>query len=137
MNMDRIALVLLLTLLAATPLAALAQTAAPSALTAARRAAVADSVASLVAARYPDATLGQRLADSLHAWGSADAWRRDTNHTAFAASLQRDMRRVVPDQHLWTKYEPGVEYQRGPQMRMVVPGGAPAGGEPRCGTVRV
>jgi hypothetical protein len=125
---------LLGTLLISAPLAASGDAPAPPVLDAARRAAVADSIAGLVAARYPDEVLGRRLADSLRTWGRADAWRRDSSHAAFAASLERDMRRVVPDEHLWTRWEPGVEYVRGPQMRMVSRGAPGAGpGSPGAG----
>jgi retinol-binding protein 3 len=82
----------------------------------------------LLAARYPDAAAGQRLADSLRAWARRDALATAAAPDRFADSLGRALRAVVADKHLYLRHVPGVEYVGGAGAGRIVDARvAPAG----------
>lgn len=90
------------------------------ALTAAARRTALDSAAVLLHARYQDAGQARLLADSLRAWARRDAFAAQTAPSRFADSVGRALRAVVPDRHLYLRYQPNVEFVGGAATGRVV-----------------
>ena len=79
-------------------------------LDASARAAIVDSIATLLETRYVDSTRAVQLGRRLRGQLAAGAYDRDTSAAAFAVTLTRDMEAVVKDLHLRVSYEPSREF---------------------------
>ncbi len=97
--------------------------AAAAPLDAAARAAIVDSVARVLEARYAHEQIAPRLSARIRQRLAAGAYDRETEAPAFGAALMRDLQGVVADKHLRISYEPEREFSLAPA----------AGGAPRAG----
>jgi hypothetical protein len=106
-----------------------AQSPAPTAIDAATRREVVDSLAARLIRMYVDADTGRMIADKLHARLAAGAYDAGSDPRRFSDLLTTDLQSINGDKHLSASYAPGGAAGGGP--RRVVPDGPPNDGARR------